>query len=567
MILIGINSAYHESAVALFEDNRLLFAIEEERLNRIKHGKKATVENGDVLPELSLELVKKHVPPREVDVVVFSFRPFLRKYFNPSPFDKETYIPKGNFGTEEGEELFYEKLKSSLRKLQSLFPKAEVVTLRHHLAHAFSAIATIPCETSGKVAFLTVDGIGEFETVNAGVLEGKIFKLLWRQVYPNSLGLLWEKITAFLGYTPMNDEPKIMALAAYGDPERFRKAFSEFLTVKEGKVYVDNRIVKLRSPDFSGLERFLGKRLEKFPEKDSEAKRQADIAATLQAITEDFFLQSFRKLRELTKAETIALAGGVALNCVSVGKVSDEGIFEKIWVQPAANDAGTAVGAPLWFLWKKGKDFLCPFKHLYLSPPVEVDESLFKRYPVNFEKLKNPELDAAEELKRGKVIGRFQGRMEFGPRALGNRSILANPLTEGIKDRLNLIKKRESYRPVACTVLEEFADEWFYIPDCAIPSLRNMNVAVRCKAKTRLLTPSVVHKNNTCRIQLLGKESPLLRKLIERFYRLTGIPFVINTSLNVSEPIVFSPEDALKTFLKAEGIDVLYIGEYKIIRK
>jgi len=566
MILIGINSAYHESAATLFEDNRPIFAVEEERLNRVKHAKRASVENGDLLPELSLRVIKEYVPPKEVDVVIFSFKPYLRRFFNPSPADEGTSIPGGGFGTEEGEELFYRKLNSSLRRLKTLFPGAEVMTLRHHLAHAFSAVATAPFEPEGRVAFLTVDGIGEFETVNGGCIDGRKFKLFWRQVYPDSVGLLWEKITAFLGYLPTNDEPKIMALASYGDPERFRKEFSTFVSVRDGKIYLDNRVVKLRSPDFSGLERLLGKRLERFPEKISDAQRQADIAATLQKITEEFFLQALRRLKRLTGARTVALAGGVALNCVSIGRVAEEEIFESIWVQPAANDAGTALGAPIWFLWKSKKEFLVPLRNLFLSPPVDIEGNRLMGYPVKVEKIPNPPLDAAGELQKGKIVGWFQGRMEFGPRALGNRSILANPLIPGIKERLNILKKREEYRPVACTVLEEFADEWFYIPACAVPSLRNMNVAVRCKGKTLELTPDVVHKNGTCRIQLLGDESPLFRELIKTFFTRTGIPFVINTSLNVEEPMVFSPEDAVKTFLRAEGLDVLYVGEYKIVR-
>jgi len=564
--IVGVNSAYHQLSVVLSRGKEVLFAVEEERLNRIKHGRKATVESAKLLPELSLELVKEYVNPEKIEAVVFSFNPVLRRLLAVSDADRGLDIPEGDFGTPKGEETFFKNLLFSIGRLRELFPEAKIFTIRHHLAHAFSAFATLPFATPENTAFLTVDGIGEVETLTAGIFRNGKILTLWKQFYPDSLGFLWEKITSFLGYKAMNDEPKIMALAAYGNPDRFRKAFRRFVRIENGLLKIDNKVLNFRGKSFSSLEKLLGKKLSKYPANREDENRQKDIAAALQEVTEEFFLQACKKLREETASSTLAIAGGVALNCVAVGKIAEAGIFDKIWIQPASHDGGTALGGILWYLWKKGKDFHFPMKTVFLSPEVKVDHTIFEKYPVKFEKILYPEEDAAEELKKGKVVGWFQGKMEFGPRALGGRSILANPLIPGIRNRLNRLKKREQFRPIACTVLKEFANEWFCIPEPALWSAENMNVAVKCREKTSRITPSVVHRNGTCRIQLLHKEPNLFRKLIERFHRLTGIPFVINTSLNIEEPIVFTPDDAIKTFLRGKEMDVLYIENFKITR-
>jgi carbamoyltransferase len=422
--------------------------------------------------------------------------------------------------------------------------------VEHHLAHAASAyyVSGFP-----EAAILTLDGRGEKATTLFAVGRGRQIEPLEEVHYPHSLGLLYEHVTDYLGFLRSSDEYKVMALASVGS-DQFVEPFRRLVELGEGGQY---RVT------FADLESEFGPRRRKG---ESLEQRHFDVAEALQRVLEETVLELARRLRERTGFERLCLAGGVALNCVMNSRLRDASRFRDIFVQPAAGDAGTALGAAYVIEAQHRPEVpLYRMTHAYLGPGFtdeRIRETLV-RAKLDFEEPEDISSAAAELLAEDRIIGWFQGRMEFGPRALGARSIVASPRDPAMKDRLNEIKDREDFRPVAPAVLEERAGEYFS-PNTSSPYMLFIH-DVKDERKHEI--PAVCHFDGSARIQTVSKsESPIFHRLIEAFGELTGTPVVVNTSFNtLGQPIVCTPEDALECYFTSP-LDALAIGSFLLIK-
>ncbi|MCP5102971.1 MAG: carbamoyl transferase [bacterium] len=578
--ILGINSVYHESSAAVIADGKIIAAVEEERFNRRRHGKDAVVDNTPILPYQSIDYCLKEagITLAEVKWIGYSFSIDERE-------KKKEYllshgpVLSGGYKTERGEGIFrgFNKLVPKLLAIRYGMNEDEVSKrfhyLDHHLCHLASAYYASPFD---EAAVLSIDGIGEYETTTMAVGRGNELKVLKDIPYPHSLGFVWELITNFLGFRGNYDECKIMGLASYGDPERFRKAMASIVNLHEdGTFSIANLDKNLYHGDFSCLEQaFVGvdKRLPYEPLRYGDGDtRHADVAAVLQKITEDVFLGLGNLAYKETGLTNLALAGGVTLNCVANGKLAQQSKFRNIWVQPAASDAGTALGAALWLFQNRpdGKEESrrCRMDTPYLGPGYsdEEIERVLDKFRLSHRRVQNPAKTAAEMVARGDVIGWFQGRMEYGPRALGTRSILTDPRSGAMLDRINhKVKHREPFRPLCPTILWERWSDWLDTEEPPVGATEFMLATYYIRKKQRSEIPAVLHVDGTSRVQLLKKEiNPLYYELIAEFEEITGIPMVLNTSFNDREPIVCTPEDAAKCFLKTE-IDAMFLGHHLV---
>jgi carbamoyltransferase len=556
--ILGINSAYHEPSACLVHNGKLVAAAEEERFNRVRHGKPADLKNPHSLPEQSIRycLAEAGIESSAITHAGYSFAPELRLAGNIT-VDAAT-TPEGA-GTVEGEERFYRLLRQVPQRLSLLLGqdvRDRFRWIEHHLCHAASAFFVSPFEDA---AVLSVDGIGEAATAWLGRGQANRLHQLAEFRYPNSLGLLWTKLSRFLGFGNYG-QWKAMALAAYGDSDRFYPAFRTLVEYDDsGNFEVDGRTLQFRVENCAALERLFGPRRGKEEELDD---RFRDIAAALQRVTNEALLTVVRRLRAETGSKNLCLAGGVALNCVANRLLLEEGGFEDLFVQPAANDAGTALGA-CCYLWNQvlGGERVETMAHSYLGPSFARDaECLLSQVnPEAVAKASNLPAQVARLIAHGSTVALFQGRMEFGPRALGNRSILADPRRADMVQLLNdKVKHREWFRPFAASVLAERACEWFAIGRRTMAD-RFMVLAYPVRPEKLGVIPAVTHVDGTTRLQTVDRENnPVFHQTIEEFARITGVPLVLNTSLNESEPIVCSPVDALRTCLQS-GVDYLAI--------
>ncbi len=566
VFVLGINAAYHESSACLIQDGRLVAAVEEERFSRIKHAKPARVDNPHELPRASIAwcLQKAGISLKEVDAIGFSFSPEIRKKQSTGVEP----VAEGDWGSEAGERRFYLRLlevPGLLSEMAGADMGARFRWIDHHMCHAASCFLVSPFR---EAAVLVVDGIGEVHSTSLYRGWDRRLSALKHISYPHSLGFLWEKLSKLLGFGEY-DACKVMGLASYGDPNAFQPQMCELVRVTTDGFWVDPCIARFREQSFDGLEGLFGRRRE--PEEPIE-QGHANIAAALQKVTEDALLALARSLHKRTESPNLCLAGGVALNCVANGVLHEKGPFERLYIQPAANDAGTAIGAAL-FIWNQvmGEARGAAMEHAFLGPDYSASgirsalEPLRDRLEV--ERLPDIEERVADLLADGAVVGWFQGAVEMGPRALGNRSLLADPRNPNMRDVLNAkVKHREYFRPFAPSVLAEKADVWFRIPRPS-PASNFMLIAYDVHEEKRSLIPAVVHVDGTSRIQTVHAEhNPRYHKLIDAFDRLTGVPMVLNTSLNDREPIVLRPEQALRTFLKTE-IDYLALGDFLVRKK
>jgi carbamoyltransferase len=422
----------------------------------------------------------------------------------------------------------------------------------HHLAHAASAFHVSPFD---RAAVLTLDGRGEKATTGYAVGRGIDLEWLGQVHMPHSLGLLYEDVTEYLGFLQSSDEYKVMALASFGKPQ-FVREFREIVRLgPEGQYTIGPR----RLEDRFGPARRRGGPL---------APRHLNIAHSLQVVLEETVLELARWLHAASSCDDLCMAGGVALNCVMNARVRDRGPFRRIWVQPAAGDAGTALGAALWIDARERGDDARPYRmdHAYVGPSFTDDEiEAFLRWSkLTYRRLDDPPRQVAELLVDDRVIGWFQGRMEFGPRALGARSILASPIHAEMQARLNDIKDREDFRPVAPVVLEEEAGAWFVGADVSPFMLFVFDV----RPEKAALIPAVRHTDGTARIQTVNREQhPLYYDLIKAFQARTGVPVLVNTSFNTrGEPIVCTPRDAVESFW-ASPLDALVIGSFLVEKR
>jgi len=561
--ILGLNFAYHELAACILKDGVLIAAVEEERFSRIKRGKKALFNNPNVLPIESIKfcLGKVGISISDIDYIGLSFMPKDRL----KNINIDQYFEDGDWGSKKGEEIFYEKIleiPALINKFAGQDLTSKMQWIPHHICHASSAFFPSPFRES---AILSIDGIGELSSTWMGKGENNQIQVIKEISYPNSMGFLWEKISTLLGFSEY-DSSKVMGLSAYGDGNRFYEKFQTLVQLKpEGEFTVDNDVLRFRLDDFQPLEKHFGVRQISSPA--DIGKDQEDIAAALQKITDDVVLHICKYISEKTKSPNLCMAGGVALNCVSNEKIMKSGYFKELFIQPAANDAGTALGSAL-YIWnqilKGGRVFT--MYHPYWGPEYSDKdiENALKEAGVTYEKLDNIEQKTAQKLSEGKIIGWFQGRAEWGPRALGNRSLLVDPRNPDMKNILNeRIKKREPFRPFAPSVLKEDAEAWFEIPkNCNSISTEFMEVNFDVKKGKRSLIPAVVHKDGTSRVQLVNSNTNAkYHRLISEFKNITGVPIVLNTSFNDNEPIVCSPRDAIKTFQRTM-MDYLAIGSF-----
>jgi carbamoyltransferase len=563
--VLGINSAYHESAACLLRDGVPVAFAEEERFNRRKHGKLARVDNPDELPRQAIQFCLRQagIGLAGVEAVGYSFDPPLRR----RNVGLGGSIGSSDWGSAAGEELFQRRLRAipeALAELAGAQVSDRFHWLEHHLCHAASAFLVSPFD---EAAVLVVDGIGEFGTAWLGQGQGVELRKLGELEYPHSVGFLWEKLARFLGFGEY-DACKVMGLAAYGDPKTFAAGFATLVSSNgQGELRLAADTLRFRSDDFGPLESLLGPR--RRPGEPLTA-RHADIAAALQKATDKALLDLAGTLRRRTGSSRLCLAGGVALNCVSNRVLQESGLFEELYVQPAAHDAGTALGAAAW-LWCRhsGGDRAFVLEHPYLGPgysDIELIAALERR-GLRYRRSPDAAAEAAARIAGGAVVGWFQGRMEVGPRALGNRSLLADARRPEVRTVINeKVKHRESFQPFAPAVLAERAADWFRIPGRSRSS-DFMLLACDVRPEVARRIPAVVHADGTSRIQTVRAETnPLFHRLIAQFERRTGVPLVLNTSFNDSEPIVCSPEDALRTF-GSTHIDALWLGDFVVERE
>ena len=591
--VLGISAFYHDSAAAIIVDGEIIAAAQEERFTRKKHDASYPKNAINyVLKEASLKL-------SEVDHVVFYEKPFLK-------FERllETYVGFSPSGFKSfsismplwlSEKLFQKKmLFDALKEQDSNFNDINKINFsEHHLSHAASAFFPSPYD---EAIILTLDGVGEWATTTVSLGKKNKINILKEIHFPHSLGLLYSAFTYFLGFKVNSGEYKVMGLAPYGEP-RFKDIILEkLIDVKEdgsfrlnmdyfnyatGLTMTNNKFAKL----------FNIKRRE--PENEL-SQIHIDIAASIQAVAEEIVLKITRFLSKEYNLQNLCMAGGVALNCVVNGKILKEGLFKNIWIQPASGDAGGALGAAQAFYYQEldnNREFLKTdlMKGSYLGPQFTDDEveNELKNCGANYKKVNLDQIikDTAKALSEEKVIGWFQGRMEFGPRSLGNRSILADPRSEKMQKNLNLkVKYRESFRPFAPAVLYEKVSEWFEINSESPYMLlvadvkKSKQVQMTNEQKNlfgidklnvkRSSIPSVTHVDYSARIQTVHQETnPIFYKLIEEFERITDYPVLINTSFNVrGEPIVCITRDAFNCFMVTD-LDVLVCNNFILYKQ
>ena len=565
MKILGINSVYHESAASCVIDGQIVSAVEEERFNRYKHGKAARIDNPHILPVQSINFCLRdaNLDIEDIDFIAFSFDPKLRqKSFEIDPIS----IP-GDWGSIEGEKTFLsglEQVKLSLN--QALGDKAaeKLIWVPHHLAHAASAFFPSGLE---KAAILVIDGIGENASSIAACGHDNRLSVLHEIQYPHSLGFLWEKLSQFLGFSEY-DACKVMGLAAYGQSETMQAAFSQFAQITDKNFTLDKELLRFRVGEFELLEGLLSKSRKK---NEPIEQHHKDIAAALQAFTDRAVLRLVQDLYSLYPSDNLCYAGGVALNCVTNWLIKEKGPFKNIFIPTSPHDAGTAVGAALYAYHTRcdRPKIHTPQLTPYTGPEFTTEEILLaiEESGLTFRRSQDSAVEAADMVADGKIVGWFQSRMEFGPRALGNRSLLADPRYATTRELLNQkVKHRENFRPFAPSVLAEVAEQWFEIGRQS-ESLKYMLFTCPVQPEKREKIPAVVHIDGTARVQLVDKQlNPGYHRLIERFEQRTGIPVILNTSFNDSEPIVCSPKNAISTF-KSTAIDALVMQDFVIERK
>ncbi len=585
--ILGISAFYHDSAAALIQDGKIISAAQEERFTRKKH------DSGFPTNAINFVLNFSNVKLNEIDHIVFYEKPFLK-------FERllETYVafaPKGFQSFSRAmplwlkEKLFQKKfIFDHLKNIDKVFKdETKLLFSEHHLSHAASAFYPSPFE---EAIILTADGVGEWATTTVAIGKKNNVEIKKELHFPHSLGLLYSAFTYYTGFKVNSGEYKLMGLAPYGKPLYVDKILKNLIDLKDdGTFMLDQKYfnystgLTMTNKNFDAL---FGKKPRK-PETEKITQFHMDIAASIQNVTEKIMLLLVKSLKKEYEIPNLCLAGGVALNCVANGKILQEKIFENIWVQPAAGDAGGSLGAALayWHIdLNKEREEINKdnMRGSYLGNEFKENEIIetFDEIGAVYEKLNQDEIieKTVNALSKGKAVGWFQGRMEFGPRALGNRSILGDPRSNTMQKNLNLkVKYRESFRPFAPSILREDLNDWF---EMKTDSPYMLFVSYLKKDKTLKLNedqkklfgidllnvkkseiPAVTHVDYSARVQTVSKDTnPLYYKLISKFKEKTNCPVLVNTSFNIrGEPIVHTPKDAFKCFMGTE-LDVLVVG-------
>ena len=582
--IIGISAFFHDSAVCLIENGEIKYASQEERFSRIKHDASFPTEAlKNLLKTCNLKLT-------DINYVVFFEKPFLK-------FERliETYLDFAPKGLKQflfsmpiwlKEKLFMKReIIENLKKISPKFSEKNFFFSEHHLSHAASAFFPSPFK---KALIFTADGVGEWATTSVAIGEMNDIKIKKEINYPNSLGLLYSAFTYYIGFKVNSGEYKLMGLAPYGQPIYSDLIEEKLIDVKDdGSFRLDQSYFDYSTGFKMTNNKFdkLFKKKARKPETQIQ-KFHMDIAASIQKVTEKIILKVLKSLKQEFNIENLCLSGGVALNCVANGLIQREKIFKNIWIQPAAGDAGGSLGSALalWYMHLKKRrtpDKNDSMRGSYLGPAYDKNsiKNELQRLGANYKFLEKKQMlkSVAKMIAKGKAIGWFQGRMEFGPRALGSRSILADPRNKLMQKQLNLkIKFRESFRPFAPSILEDKTKNWFNL-DCKSPYMLlvsdvKKNRLTKNKPNSNFLSninnirsvvPSITHIDNSARVQTVNRNQNLIfYQLINEFYKITKTPILINTSFNIrGEPIVCSPQDAFKCFM-GTNLDVLVIENY-----
>ena len=589
--ILGISAFYHDSAAAVIQNGEIIAAAQEERFTRKKH------DSSFPINAINFVLSYSNKKLSEIDSIVFYEKPFLK-------FERllETYIafsPNGFLQFSKAmpkwlkEKLFQKnELIKSLKKIEDCkINENKIFFSEHHLSHAASAYFPSPFN---EAIILTADGVGEWATTTIAIAKGNNLKIVKEIHFPHSLGLLYSAFTYYTGFKVNSGEYKLMGLAPYGEPKYTNQILDNLIDIKnDGSFRLNQNYfkyatgLKMINKNFENL---FGKKARK-PAEEKIDQFHMDIAASIQKITEDIILKICRDIKQEYNIENLCLAGGVALNCVANGKIINEKIFKNVWIQPAAGDAGGSLGAALAYWYQElgnirhiKKNNTDEMKGSYLGPEYSNDqiERKLKDCGAIFTKLNDEEIinQTANCLSNGNAVGWFQGRMEFGPRALGARSILGDPRSETMQRNLNLkVKYRESFRPFAPSVLRTDVSEWFNLdidsPYMLIVSDIKKDKIIEMNEEQKKLfgidklnikrseIPAVTHVDYSARIQTVNENTNYKYfNLINKFKKLTGCPVLVNTSFNVrGEPIVNSPTDAFNCFMGTE-LDNLVIGNF-----
>ncbi len=592
--ILGISAYYHDSAATLLENGNISIAVQEERFSRKK--------NDDSFPDKSITYIlsEKKIKLKNIDKIIFYEKPFLK-------FERllETHLAFSPYGFKSfaasipiwlREKLFQKDLIfKELKEIDKDFNDIEKIKFSdHHLSHAASAFYPSPFK---KSSILTLDGVGEWSTTTIGYGEKNKLEIFKEINFPHSIGLLYSAFTYYLGFKVNSDEYKVMGLAPYGKPVYKNLIFDNLMDIKnDGSFRLNMKYfnyatgLTMTNKNFSELFR------NPVRKQDSKINQfHMDVASSIQYVTEEIVLKICHFIKKEFKQKNLCLAGGVALNCVANGKIYKEKIFENIWVQPAAGDAGGSLGAALAYWYnEKNNERVSDEKSdkmngSYLGPSFtneQVEEKL-KKINAKFKKLNNEKINSetVKALVDGKAVGWFQGRMEFGPRALGSRSIIADPRNDQMQKILNLkVKFRESFRPFAPAIIEDKVSEYFDFKNKSpymlfvSPLNNNKRLPVNKEEEKkfgiemlnvkRSVVPAITHVDYSARIQTVNENNNIkFYNLIKEFYEKTNCPILVNTSFNVrDEPIVCSIEDAYKCFLLTD-IDVLVIENFYLLKE
>jgi carbamoyltransferase len=591
VLILGVSCYFHDAAAALLRDGQLVAAAEEERFSRKKH------DFG--FPENAIDFCLRSagIKAPDLDHLVFFEKPFLKferlLLTSMQTFPRSLKVFREAMLTWLGDKIWIRHLIQNKLGV----PGEKILFSEHHLSHAASSFLCSPFE---EAAILTIDGVGEWTTASIGVGKGTQVRLLKEIRFPHSLGLLYSAFTAFLGFEVNEGEYKVMGMAPFGVPNYVDQVKKLIRLHDDGSFELDmdyfsfhhsseqtynDKFTTLfgpaRSPEayffteISGYPSYFGEKPSNYNALCAENQRYADIAASIQVVIEEAVLNLARQAHVETGSKNLCMAGGVALNSVANGRVLRETPFEGLYIQPAAGDAGAALGAALFgYHTVLGQPRSFVMEHAYWGEEHSAAqiESFLKSGGINYERCANQEElveRCVESLAAGKVLGWLQGRFEWGPRALGNRSIIADPRRADMKEIVNLkIKFREPFRPFAPSVLAERAGEYFDMGagDGKYPSRFMLNVTP-VRPDKQAVVPATTHVDGTGRVQTVAREwNPRYYSLIESFGQLTGVPVLLNTSFNLrGEPIVNTPAQAYSTFVRS-GIDVLVLGDY-LVRK